>query len=78
MHQMTAVQLFDDFFLTWEMDTAVNLFVYVHAFPHVEWVECRMRQWEDINWQSCKVRKCTGRTGDESLITSKMLIALAN
>lgn len=37
-----------------------------------------MRQWEDINWQSCKVRKFTGRTGGEPLITSKMLIALDN
>ena len=35
-----------------------------------------MSQWADINWQSCKVCKCIAKTQDESLLTSKMIIAL--
>lgn len=43
-----------------------------------EWVECRMSQWADITRQSCKVRKCIAKTQDESLLTSKMMIALSD
>lgn len=58
-----------------EMDTAVNLCVFSFS---PEWVECRMSQWADINWQSCKVRKCIAKTQDESLLTSKTIIALTD
>lgn len=58
----------------WEIDTAVNLCACF--FP--QWVECRMSQWADINRQSCKVRRYIAKTEDESLLTSKMIIALTD
>ena len=37
-----------------------------------------MSQWADINWQSCEVRKCIAKAQDESLLTSKRIIALTD
>lgn len=45
-------------------------------FP--EWFECRISQWADINRQSWRVRRCVAKTQDDSPLTSKMIIALAD